>query len=308
MVLGLRAGPSQVVLQRGDGPSQHGRLLDPFHAHLDRVPVAPPAPGQPHPVAGRSSPRRRTGCPVLWAVVCAAHTWPSGWAAPMARSIRSGKAMTASSKWQPVDCHNMATDRLRQLPRFMQTRARTCTPCLQSIRTWAGESHSCSLLRCGRWRKAARGLPGAAGGPAPQMRRPCPGPPTRSSHRWARANGVLLIEQDGNNRWSHWAEGQVSRTVTRAARQARPSSSSTQSITTIRQGSRGTPSRSATAYLTADTCALAQTGANYRASPSSWLDFARIADYLQRSTLGRRFDIKHRSSCSGYHHQQPAPA
>jgi hypothetical protein len=33
----------------------------------------------------------------------------------------------------------------------------------------------------------------------------------------------------------------------------------------------------------------------------------QIAYYLQRSALGRRFDIKHRSSCSGYH-QPPAPA
>ena len=37
--------------------------------------------------------------------------------------------------------------------------------------------------------------------------------------------------------------------------------------------------RNSQPYRSADTCALAQTGANYRASPSSWLDFARIADY-----------------------------
>ena len=48
----------------------------------------------------------------------------------------------------------MATNQLRQLRRFMQTRARTWTPCGQSIRTWTSESHSCSPLR-----EAAERLP-----------------------------------------------------------------------------------------------------------------------------------------------------
>jgi hypothetical protein len=45
----------------------------------------------------------------------------------------------------------------------------------------------------------------------------------------------------------------------------------------------------------------------YKRTHYLWLEQFQIADYLQRSALGRRFDIKHRSSCSGYH-QQPAPA
>jgi len=60
-----------------------------------------------------------------------------------------------------------------------------------------------SFLLAAALREAAEGCPRAAGRwwwASPQMRRPCPGPPTRSSRRWARANGVLLIELDGNYR------------------------------------------------------------------------------------------------------------
>ena len=63
-----------------------------------------------------------------------------------------------------------------------------------------------SFLLAAALREAAEGLPEGCrallvGQPA--MRRPCPGPPTRSSRRWARADGVLLIELDGRRQCAH---------------------------------------------------------------------------------------------------------
>jgi hypothetical protein len=176
----------------------------------------------------------------------------------------------------------MATDRLRQLRRLIHARARTWTPCGQSIRTWTSESHSCSPLHCGRRRRAARGLPGAAGGPAPQMRRPCPGPPTRSSRRWARADGVLLIELDGNYRLEPLGRraGQQNR---HPRSQANPAPQLKHAIHDNRSAR---PSASvisaARPPVTAVTHALAPTGASYRVSPGSWPDFAQNEyEYLQ---------------------------
>src|SRR5262249_6599565 len=49
------------------------------------------------------------------AVVSAAHTAAGGRAGSTVRSIRSGKAMTASRMWQPFGCYFMATVWLRQV-------------------------------------------------------------------------------------------------------------------------------------------------------------------------------------------------
>src|SRR5215813_13240169 len=87
--------------------------------------------------------------------------------------MRSGKAMTPSSKWQPIGCHIMATDRLRQggdkhhrsAPRMSCGSRPTCPRSCGPTASGRGPARVVSELLCHPADEAGQLLRAAAGAP-----------------------------------------------------------------------------------------------------------------------------------------------